>query len=84
MSEQTNHPLDDVDLHAYVDGELSAEETANLDARLKEDAVLAESVAEIREMKALLQGAFSEESVAPPENLVSLVENDAKPKAGVQ
>ena len=61
MSEQTNHSLADLDLHAYVDGELSPQATAKLDARLKEDAVLAQNVAEIREMKALLQDAFSGE-----------------------
>lgn len=49
---------DDAQIHAYVDGELDADAAARLAADSRSDALLAARIAQQRELRALLRGAF--------------------------
>jgi hypothetical protein len=49
---------DDAKIHAYVDGELDADAAARLESDSRSDAALAARIAQQRELKALLRGAF--------------------------
>lgn len=51
-------PITDVDVHAYVDGQLAPGRAANLEAAIAGDAALGERVAALRYQNALLREAF--------------------------
>jgi anti-sigma factor RsiW len=51
-------PISDADIHAYVDGRLSAARAAAVDEALANDAALAARVAEMRAQNAALRAAF--------------------------
>lgn len=66
-NEKTEH-MEDWALHAYVDGELSPEQRAEVDARLARDPEAARKVAGWRQQRELLKSAFDgvlDEAVPP-------------------
>lgn len=52
--------IPDETLHAFVDGELAAEESERLIARLRDDASLAARVCELRNLQSMLRAAYTE------------------------
>ena len=65
-------PISDADIHAYVDGHLSAARAAGVDEALANDAALAARVAEMRAQNAALRDAFDAMLDEPiPEHLLA-------------
>ena len=59
MNEQ-NRPIDDLELHAYVDGELPPERRAELDKALAGDPALAAAVSELVALKRALHARYDD------------------------
>lgn len=65
-------PIDDADLHAYVDGQLAPERLAAVDAALLREPELAARVAALRELNAALRDALDPILAEPiPERLLA-------------
>ena len=62
----TPDPLSDERLNAWIDGELGADDAADLLERLRHDGVLRERVAALRLTRDLLRHAYAEGPAAPP------------------
>lgn len=58
MTYDPNHHMEDWELHAYADGELSPEQRAEVEARLARDPEAARKVADWKRQRALLKSAF--------------------------
>lgn len=61
-------------LMRYADGELDALECAEVEARLAYDRTAEETVADLRERRALVAAAFRQNDVAPRSDLVAVID----------
>ena len=78
---KTNPDISDLEIHAYVDGELDQARARDIDAVLVQDSLLAARVAGYRADKALLKRAYSPLAEEPlPSSWLDLISNHAEQK----
>jgi anti-sigma factor RsiW len=75
-----NSDIDDIELHAFIDGELDVARVSAFEARMKADPVLAERIAEFRADKDMLKRVYAPVAERPiPEEWLALARNSAPP-----
>ena len=85
MNPPVPSPIPDVDVHAYVDGQLAPGRIAALEAALASDAGLAARVAEMRALNGALRDALDPMLAEPiPEQLLAAASAPARGAAGAR
>jgi anti-sigma factor RsiW len=78
---KTNPDISDLEVHAYVDGELEPQRARDIEGAVAGDAALAARIAGYRADKALLKRAYSQLAAEPlPSAWLDLIQNQAQEK----
>lgn len=75
------HPIDDAEIHAYVDGQLTPDRLAAVEAALREDPALAARVAGLRELNASLRNALDPVLAEPIPEFLLAAATPPRPRA---